>query len=426
MATKPFVDPDASKSPKQLYAERIKRYQDVYQLKQPDRIPIQLNMSYLLADMYGITHQEQHENGAKELELIEKAAAHFRADSILGLFNTNQAATLALGDRTTRFPGHGLPPNGSFQFVEGEHMKAEDYDAFLEDPADWSIRHYWPRIFPELAGLALLPPLGLACYGTYSLFYIGVAKAPPVVKSLQALAKAIEAQAEADARAVAGVQRMADIGLAPPTFMGSIVEAPFDLMSDTLRGMRGIMLDMHRHPDKLLAAQEKVLRIQLEYAISWSKATGINVAFIPLHRGSDGFMSVAQFEKFYWPQLKALQVGLVEAGIMPFVFYEGVWDQRLKYLTELPKGKTTGLFQASDIFKVKDVVGSTMCIMGGMPNSLLQAGTPEQVRDLTKRLCKEVGKGGGYIMSVGIGEMEGCRPDLVKVWVEATKEYGVY
>jgi len=37
-----------------------------------------------------------------------------------------------------------------------------------------------------------------------------------------------------------------------------------------------------------------------------------------------------------------------------------------------------------------------------------------------------VGKGGGYVMSVGIGEMEGCRPDLVKVWVEATKEYGVY
>jgi len=426
MATKPYVDPDAGKAPDKLYAERMKRYADVYQLKQPDRIPIQLGMGYMLAEMYGATRQEQHENGAKELEMLEKAGAYFQPDSIMGLFNTNQAATLALGDRTTKFPGHGLPPNGSFQFVEGEHMKAEDYDAFLEDPSDWSIRRYWPRIFPELEGLALLPPLGLACYGTYSLFYIGVLKAPPVVKSLQALAKAIEAQAESDARAVNTVVSLAKAGFAPPTFMGSIIEAPFDLMSDTLRGMRGIMLDMHRCPDKLLAAQEKVLKFQLEYAKSWSKATGINVAFIPLHRGSDGFMSLAQFEKFYWPQLKALQVGLVEAGIMPFVFYEGVWDQRLKYLTELPKGKTTGLFQASDIFKVKQVAGSTLCIMGGMPNSLLQAGTVEQVRDLTKRLCKEVGKGGGYIMSVGVGEMEGCRPELVKAWVEATKEFGVY
>jgi len=421
-----FVDPDLGKSPEQLFAERTKRYADAYQLKQPDRIPIQLGMGYMLAEMYGVTRQEQHENGAKELEMLEKAGAYFQPDSIMGLFNTNQDATFALGDRMTKFPGHGLGPNGSFQFVEGEYMKAEDYDAFLEDPADWSIRKYWPRVFTELEGLALLPPLGMAAYGSYSLFYMGVLKAPPVAKALRALAQAIECQAESDSRAVSTVQRLAALGIAPPTFMGSIIEAPFDFMSDTLRGMRGIMLDIHRHPDQLLAAQEKVLKFELEHAISWSRATGINVAFIPLHRGSDGFMSLPQFEKFYWPQLKAMQVALVEAGIMPFVFYEGVWDKRLKYLTELPKGKTCGLFQSSDIFKVKEVVGDTLCIMGGMPNSMLQAGTPEQVRDFTKRLCKEVGKSGGYIMSVGVGEMEGCKPDLVKVWVEATKEFGTY
>jgi uroporphyrinogen-III decarboxylase len=121
-----------------------------------------------------------------------------------------------------------------------------------------------------------------------------------------------------------------------------------------------------------------------------------------------------------------MMLALVDQGIMPFVFYEGVWDQRLKYLTELPKGKTSGLFQFSDIFKVKEVVGNTMCIMGGMRNSLLQAGTAEEVRALTKQLCQAVGKGGGFIMSTGIGEMEGCKPELVKVWVDATKEYGVY
>ena len=29
-------------------------------------------------------------------------------------------------------------------------------------------------------------------------------------------------------------------------------------------------------------------------------------------------------------------------------------------------------------------------------------------------------------MSTTVGEMEGCKPDLVKVWVDTTKEYGVY
>jgi len=277
-----------------------------------------------------------------------------------------------------------------------------------------------------LLALGLLPPLGMAALGTYSLPGLGVLKAPSVAKALHALARAADAQAVADARAVASVQRMAALGFAPPTLVGSVTSAPFDFMSDGLRGMRGIMLDLYRRPEKLLAAQEKALRFQLEHAISWSRATGIHVSFIPLHRGSDGFMSLPQFEKFYWPQLKALMMGMIDAGIMPYVFYEGVWDHRLGYLKELPRGKTVGWFQASDIFKVKSVVGDTMCIAGGMKNSLLEAGPAKEVRDFTIRLCREVGEGGGFIMSTGVGEMEGCKPDLVKLWVDTTKEYGVY
>lgn len=426
MTTKPFTDPDIGKTPQQLFAERSKRMQDAIQLKQPDRIPVVLGMSYLLADMYGVSHQEQHENAAKEQEMLEKAAAHFQPDVIYGVFN-NPGASLAVGDRMTRFPGHdGMEANGSFQFVEGEYMKPEDYDAFIEDPADWSFRKYLPRVFTECEGLAMLPPLAMAAFGAYALPNLSFLKVPPIAKALSALGKAADAQAAADARAIGSGQRMAELGFAPVPLAGCVIEAPFDFMSDTLRGMRGIMLDLYRRPDKLLAAQEKVLRMQLEYAIGFSAATGLKMAFIPLHRGSDGFMSLPQFEKFYWPQLKALMVGLVEAGVTPYCFYEGTWDQRLHYLTELPKGKTIGWFQSSDIFKVKEIVGGTMCIEGGMRNTLLQGGTPDEVRNFTIELCKKVGKGGGFIMSTTVGEMEGCKPELVKIWVDTTKEYGVY
>ncbi len=424
MTAQPYTDPDVGKTPEQLFAERTKRLQDAVQLKQPDRIPIQLGMSYMLADMYGVTHQEQQDNAEKELEMLEKAALYFQPDTIFGLFN-NPGASFALGDRMTRFPGHdGMGPDGSFQFIEGEYMKGEDYDAFIEDPADWSIRKYWPRVFKELEGLALLPPLGMAAFGAYSLANLSFFKAPPVAAALRALANAIDAQAAADARLMGAMQRLAALGFAPAPFGGSLIEAPFDLMSDTLRGMRGIMLDLYRRPEKLLAAQEKALRFELEFAIGWSRATGINASFIPLHRGSDGFMSLPQFEKFYWPQLKALVVGLVEAGITPFLFYEGTWDQRLTYLAELPRAKTGGWFQSSNIFKVKEIVGDTLCIIGGMRNSLLQAGSAEEVRSFTKELCEKVGKGGGFIMSTTVGEMEGCKPELVKAWVDAAKEYG--
>ncbi|MGD8466083.1 MAG: hypothetical protein PVI09_19665 [Anaerolineae bacterium] len=39
---------------------------------------------------------------------------------------------------------------------------------------------------------------------------------------------------------------------------------------------------------------------------------------------------------FYWPHLKALINGLLDAGLISCPFFEGTYDQRLEYLTELP------------------------------------------------------------------------------------------
>lgn len=102
MATN-YTDPDIGKAPEQLFEERNRRIQDALQLKKPDRIPIQLGMGYMLADMYGFTHQEQQESAEKEQEMLEKAALYFQPDAIFGVFN-NPGASLALGDRMTRFP----------------------------------------------------------------------------------------------------------------------------------------------------------------------------------------------------------------------------------------------------------------------------------------------------------------------------------
>jgi uroporphyrinogen-III decarboxylase len=416
---------DKGKSTEQLLAERAKRLQDALELKQPDRIPVNMPAGYLLADYGGITHEELLFSAAKAQELLERFACEFEPDTLIGLFNS-PGPSLALGDRMTKWPGVQLPASSSYQFDEHEFMKGEDYDAFLRDPSDWTIRTYLPRAFKELEGLQYLPPLGMFAFGHYNLGNLPMLASPPVAAAVQALNKAIQAALQDGANIGASVPRMAALGFPPTPLAGSLIEAPFDFMSDTLRGMRGIMLDMLRRPDKLLAAERVVLDFQLEFAINFSKATGLKGAFIPLHRGSDGFMSFPQFEKFYWPQLKEMMVRLVDNGIMPICFYEGVWDQRLTYLTELPKGKTVGWFQSSDIFKVKEAVGNTMCIMGGMKNSLLNSGTVEQVRAFTKQVCEVVGKGGGFIMCTGIGEMEGSNLELVRAWVDATREFGVY
>lgn len=418
--------PDTNKTPEQLYAERDKRMNDVRQLKQPDRVPLMMPVSYMMAEYGGVTKQELHDNPDKAQELLEQIALEYQPDSIFGLIPTDPRPHLLLGDRMTVWPGHGVSPDVQFQFVENEYMKADDYDAFLEDPADWAVRTYLPRAFSSLEGLSMLMPLGMWLFGCYNLLNIGLLTIPPLVASLRALADAAEAGAATSAQMAKDGERLAVLGFPPSFLAGSIIEAPYDLMSDTLRGMRGIMLDMLQRPDKLLAAEEKVSRFQLEFAISFSRATGLKNCFLPLHRGSDGFMSLPQFEKFYWPQLKNMILTLIENGLTPTMFYEGCWDQRLEYLAELPRGKTVGWFEASDIYKVKEVVGDTMCIIGGMPNSMLKAGSVEQVREHTRRLCQTVGKNGGFVISPGVGEMLGSKPELIRAWVDATREYGLY
>jgi hypothetical protein len=42
-----------------------------------------------------------------------------------------------------------------------------------------------------------------------------------------------------------------------------------------------------------------------------------------VHRDADGFRSDEQFERFYWPTLKAVLLGLIGAGPVPYLFVLG-------------------------------------------------------------------------------------------------------
>ena len=417
-----------SETAEDLVLARRKRLMDAYELRKPDRIPIRLNFGYMLARLGGITNRELDNNPEVAQELLEKWAVYFAPDMASGLGPFVSAISILLGDRQTRWPGYGLPDNMPMQYVEGEYMKAEDYDGFLDDPTNFTLRTLLPRTYEKLEGLADLPRLSMLVTGYPSFGALAMALSrPELAESLQVLVRAAKFQSERILKMRKDAERMSALGF--PTGigygMGAFAVAPFDFMSDTLRGMRGIFLDMHRRPEQLLAAEEKARRICAEAAIESCRQTGGKFVFIPLHRGSDGFMSLKQFEQFYWPQLKGLVNDLVDAGLMPALFYEGVWNERLQYLRELPKGRTTGHFQSTDILKLKEIAGDVLSISGCFPVSLLQVGPAEKVRLETKRHCEILGPGGGFIMAAN-SSMDECDPRLVKVWVDATREYGVY
>jgi uroporphyrinogen-III decarboxylase len=409
-----------AKTVKELYEERKKRVMDAIALKVPDRVPIYLPFGVFGTKYAGITVQEAFENTEKWQEINERVFLEYQPDYFRGHYSFDVVTNELVGQKRYRWPGHGLGPDASFQFVEGEYMKAEEYDAFLEDPSDFVLRVLTPRTAGNLAGFGTIPPvMSSLSGGIYGLF-----TNPDAIASLKTLVKAAESNVKYMKTLSAFHSRLEALGFPCLGGVGAGLP-PFDFVSDFLRGLRGTTLDMFQRPDKLLAAEQKVLPHLINNALEMARITGAKFSFGATHRGSDGFMSIEQFERFYWPGLKAVLTALVDARLTPIIFWEGTWDQRLKYLRELPKGKIMGWFDRTDLFKVKKVIGDTMCICGDMPLSLLQTGTPEQVKEYAKKLIDVVGKGGGFIMGPNT-MMDYAKPELVKVWVDFTREYGIY
>jgi uroporphyrinogen-III decarboxylase len=118
-------------------------------------------------------------------------------------------------------------------------------------------------------------------------------------------------------------------------------------------------------------------------------------------------------------------VGLIEGGCIPFPALEGHWGSRLKVIQDIPKGKTMWMVDQTDMAKAKETLGKNACLIGNVPSSMLNLGTPQQVKDYCKKLIDTVGKGGGFIMSNG-AFFDEAKPENVKAMVDVTKDYGVY
>ena len=417
-----------SKTGKELYEERQKRVQDAIALKPTDRVPIWFqDASFFPANYAGITFKDAMYDSDKCFAAYKKTFVDFEPDFFFNpghALHTPGAASDMMECQQVLLPGQkGISVNHSFQFVEGEYMKADEYDEFLDDPTAFTISKFLPRVHTALAPLGMIPPIKGLLLGYYGLPSIGGMVNDDTIAALEKFCQAARIIQEHQAKAGAFVGEMTELGF--PLACGAITLAPFDLVGDTMRGLRGIFLDMYRNPDKLLAAIDHVTPMMIGMAIAQCEMTGCPGVFIPLHKGSDGFLSLDQFEKFYWPSLKKMILALIDHGLTPCPFFEGIHTKRLDYYADLPKGKVLGFFDSTDIYQAKEKLGGKMCMSGFMPLSLLQTGTPEKVKAYAKELIDVLGKDGGFIMGPK-SAMDEAKPELVKVWFEFTKEYGTY
>lgn len=435
-------DPD--KAVQERYHARSKRLIDAAQLKVPDRIPISIEDEGVFVGhgssnwgevMYDVLRAV---NGAKKFYLDLDQDTHavpyvMCPGQIYDVLDFRQMRWPNAREDENRLEN----PNVTFQFVEPgtgfEAMHPDEYDWFMNDPTDFMIRGFWPKMSRTLIPLKNLPAMW--AINSYSrLPFLAPFGEPETVRALEALTAAgREAMAFNEALKNYTIE-MVGLGY-PPRYLAGC-SAPFDFFGDYMRGTVGRMLDMYRHGEKLKEAVEKVTPMILEQVLARANARlDLLEAVMPgvshprhvgmhLHGGAGGLMSNSQFKEFYWPTLKKILLDLIETGFTPYMFSEGVYDDRLEIIKDLPEGKVVWHIE-EDIFKAKEILGGTCCIEGGPPASIMGKGTEDDVKAYARKLIDVCGKGGGFIMGVAHSLLD-AKFENVKALSDFTKEYGAY
>jgi hypothetical protein len=411
---------------RELLRQREKRFEDVLALRKPDIVPVMVSFGFLPALHLGMTIEEVMYDPEKLWDSQWKMTLEFNPDMEQNPYALRFLGPLldALDFRQLKWPGHGLRPELTYQFVEGEYMTAEEYDPFLEDPSDFMMRRYLPRICGALEGLKSLPALtSLITYSMGLPFGFIPFASPEAAGALAALQKAGEESLRIAQYSRRFSERATELGF--PIQTGAMTQAPFDTLGDYFRGTKGLMLDMYRRPDKVIAACEKLLPIMFQTALNGTRASGNPRVFMPIHKGVDGFMSLVQFKRFFWPTLRDLMTALINEGLTPCPFWEGDCTSRLEVIRDIPEGKACYKFEATDMVKAKELLGDRVAIRGAVPLSLLATGTPDQVKESCKRLIDTAGKDGGFIMDASTG-LDDAKYENVRAMFDTTGEYGVY
>ena len=417
------IERKTGKTTGQLYEEREKRVRDVIEIKVPDRIPLTIDIKINIYT--GIPNSAGYYDPINFKRAMRKITLDFEPDMCNAGLPISGNALEALGVTNRLWPGGPLPPDYEYQFVEGEYMKEDEYDLFLSDPSDFTIRYFLPRMYKALAPLAKLPPLGNLFQGFEVLTPLFAS--PEFIKMAKALERAGREMRKFRKTIGDSYEELAQLGF--PAFAhvgtGGVGGAPFDTVSSFLRGMKGSMLDMYRRPDKLLQVCDMILKRRIATAAPADpkkrgnpKRTGM-----PLWRGDKSFMSDKQFEKFYWPGLKKALQATIDLGYVPVPFFEAEFGDRLERLLELPKGKVIASIEHMDAIRAKEILRGHTSIMVRSPQSS-KLWSLRQVEEFSRSMIDKIGTGGGLILNIRMPD-RGTKEQYQKM-LDSIREYGRY
>jgi hypothetical protein len=397
----------------------------VYNVKEPDRVPVSLPVGNLPYNNFGITLHTAMYDYEKAVQACQKFNQEYseELEHYASPWITPGKILDLLDYKLYSWPGHRLGVNvPSVQFMEAEYMKDDEYDALMLDPSDYWLRTYLPRVCGALEPFRMLRPTTdmVEIINLVQLMPLASPEMQTMLQKLMDIGKEYQKF----------MQVMSQSGPSAPSCgypggFGAFCKAPFDTLGDTLRGTQPILKDMYRRPEKLLEALDVVADFTIHSVLTAPNIGNIFMVSYPLHKGADGWMSQKQFDTFYWPSLKKVMDALIKEGLIQHMFAEGGYNTRLESVNEFPKGSVCWYFDKTDMFKAKKILGDKCALQGNVPSSLIVTGTPEDMKEYCRKLIEGCGQGGGYLLSAG-AIPENPKMENLRAMMAAIREYGVY
>ncbi|SDF83832.1 uroporphyrinogen decarboxylase family protein [Sporomusa acidovorans] len=346
------------KSAQELLKERTARVKKAIALEKPDRTPIILTADAFCAYHMGVKLSDfVFDVKLSSKTIYDSLKALGEVDGTGGAFCTARLFPL-MAYAKMKLPGVELPDNAFWQIDEQELMAVADYDTILDK--GWA---------------------------AFSKDYIANRLKIDVPSLLAETAKLPELR-----------QNFVDAGYV--VYIGAGASITVNEYLSAARTFPKFMRDMFKMPDKVEAVLDIILAETLEKIRKQIRAANPTVVFVSPSRGASQFYSPKIWQRFVWKYLKATVDAIIAEGAVANIHIDGNWERDLEFFKDFPKGKV--VFEtdgATDIYKIKEVLGDRMCIKGDVPAALLTVGNPEEVYNYCTNLIKNMGL--GFILSTG-------------------------
>ena len=116
--------------------------------------------------------------------------------------------------------------------------------------------------------------------------------------------------------------------------------------------------------------------------------------------------------------------GLIEQGVVPTMFAEGGYNQRLDVIAdpEIPAGSVIWLFDQTDMVAAKRALSGHSCISGNVPTALLALSTPGEVEKYVTDLLDTCATDGGFFLQNG-AVLDDAKAENLKAMIDTGRDW---